>query len=117
VSFVPHSISGFRDPFFIFPFGKKFEEITFVFDRSRPQGLATLSADPTLNPGTLISRPTLAGFTLQSFPSFPAIAVSFLKPLPFLRFSTKPVGFVPALQRFMPTGKAVPRSLQLRGLI
>ena len=47
------------------------------------------------------------GFALQSFVPVPWSSDPFGSIFPFLRFSTKPSGFVPALQRVRPTGEAV----------
>jgi len=58
--------------------------------------------------GGLFQPPTLMGFALQSFVSFQVISTVLPPPYPLLRFLTKPLGLVSALQRLDPTRKAVP---------
>jgi len=58
--------------------------------------------------GGLFQPPTLMGFALQSFVSSRVISTVLPPPCPLLRFLTKPLGLVSALQRFDPTRKAVP---------
>jgi hypothetical protein len=86
--------------------------------KSRPQGLATLSAALAREPlGGLFQPPTLLGFALQSLVSSRAIGATFPPSSPLLRFPTKPLGLVSALQRFDPASGSRPPQVLPEGLV
>jgi hypothetical protein len=58
--------------------------------------------------GDLFQPPTLLGFALQSFHPSGRSRNPFGFPSPLLRFPAKPCDLAPALQRLVPTPKAVP---------
>jgi hypothetical protein len=91
-------------PLFSLPFRKASEDRCPDPQKSRPQGLATLSAVSAIRAlGSVFQPPTLMGFALQSFPLAPWSTDSFVSAFPLLRFPAKPVtalhrrssGFVP----------------------
>lgn len=90
MSFRPHSVCGFRDPFCIFLFRTTFENVTSVFKGSRPQGLATLSATFDPEPWDVSFTSNAPGLYPSELYSFPAIRALFLPPfsVPALFYET-----------------------------
>jgi hypothetical protein len=79
-------------PLFSLPFRKASEDRCPDPQKSRPQGLATLSAVSAIRAlGSVFQPPTLMGFALQSFPLAPWSTDSFESVFPLLRFPAKPV--------------------------
>jgi hypothetical protein len=65
----------------------------------------------------LSQPPTLLGFALQSLVSSRAIGPTFPPSSPLLRFPTKPLGLVSALQRFDPASGSRPPQVLPEGLV
>jgi hypothetical protein len=79
-------------PFLSLPFRKVSGNRCRNSRKSRPQGLATLSAASAPQVlGDISQPPTLLGFALQSFSPFPGSEDSFESTFPLLRFPAKPV--------------------------
>jgi hypothetical protein len=79
-------------PLFSLPFQEASKNCCPSSWRSRPQGLATLSAVlATKALGSIFQPPTLLGFALQSFTLSPPSVGPFESTFPLLRFLTKPV--------------------------
>jgi hypothetical protein len=75
--------------------------------KCRTQGLATLSAVSAFkDPRPSFSTANAPELRPSERFSFPVIEGPFRALFPLLRFSTKPPGLIPALQRLDPTGKA-----------
>jgi len=104
----PYSICGRGNPIFRL-LSKASHRFYLTSRRSRSEGLATLSAVSSFHAlGSLFQPPTLMGFSLQSFSPAGWSGSDFSLPSPPSRFSTRPIGLVPAPRRLTPTWPAAP---------
>jgi hypothetical protein len=104
----PTAFLGLGNPFFRSTVRPNVWKPCHGLQRSRPQGLATLStvsASPSL--GNPFQFPTLLGFALQSFSPIPRSKHPFGCPFRSYAFRSHPLGLPLALQRLTPARSAV----------
>jgi len=117
----PRSTSASRKLFGPTAYPETGTHLFAALSSQRPESVAMLSGcrapgfgyplDASSSPhvlGGLFQPPTLMGFAFQSFVSSRMIGAAFPPSSPLVRFPTKPLGLVPALQRLAPTLEAVP---------
>jgi hypothetical protein len=108
--FCPSAFPESWDPFFHRPFRIGVPRAFALLPGCRVEGFGyPLNAYENPNfLGGLFQPPTLLGFAFQSFVSSRVIGAVYPPSFPLLRFPTKPLGLIPALQRLAPTSGSRP---------